>query len=160
MKKQLLFLLFAFPVWGFSQTQIIWTDTFVTLVPANPTQMANWNSFTAQLTPQPYTRVIMKGTYDTAGQICTDTNIVRALAQALNTNTDYIASTSCNGDIWHNCATHGYQGEVWLNPPNACNGANCPFGYIIRPNIGNYNWGGVNTNTCNAPSQRMTLIFE
>jgi hypothetical protein len=137
-----------------------WTDTFTTNVTPTTTQMNAWSTFTASLSPRAYSKVIIKGTFDTAGQVCTDTAIVNALANSLFTNTDYIASSPCNGNIWHNCASHGYMGEVWLNPPSACSGANCPTGYIIRPKIGNSNWGGVNTNTCSAPTQRMTLIFE
>ncbi|MEW6470419.1 MAG: T9SS type A sorting domain-containing protein [Bacteroidota bacterium] len=145
-----------------AQTQIIWSDSFTTGVPANSTQMAAWSAFTAQLTPRTYTKVIIKGTFDQAGKSCSDSTVVTALANALYTNTDYISPASCNGNVWHNCASHGYQGEVWLDPPSACSGANCPTGYIIRPNIGsgNPNWGGVNTATCSGPTQRMTLIFE
>ena len=84
--------------------------------------------------------------------------IVTALANALYTNVNYISPTACNGNVWSSCAR--YAGEVWLNPPSLCNGSNCPTGYIIRPNIGNSNWGGVNTATCGGSSQQMTLIFE
>lgn len=164
MKRQLLILMLSVFFLGnaFSQTQIIWTDSMITGQTATSTQMAGWSAFTALLTPRTYTKVIMKGTFDGVGRSCSDSTIVTALANSLNTNTDYISPTACNGHVWHNCASHGYQGEVWLDPPFSCSGANCPGpnDYLIRPNIGNYNWGGVNTNTCSAPSQRMTLIFE
>ncbi|MEW6470068.1 MAG: T9SS type A sorting domain-containing protein [Bacteroidota bacterium] len=154
------------PLKFFSQTQqIIWTDTFINNLPASSTQTAAWTAFTASLVPQTYTKVTISGSFDPTGVSCTDTAVATALANALYTNTDYISPVSCSGYIWHNCATHGFLGQVWLNPPNACDGSNCPNGYIIRPAIsqvypGNVNWGGVNTLTCGAPSQRMTLIFE
>ena len=169
MKKHLLKTIFTFCALlsiesSFAQTQIIWTDTFNIGVPATAPQIANWNAFRALLVTHPYTKVIMKGTFDQTGQSCTDTSIVHSLATSLLNNTDYISPSACNGHVWHNCATHGYQGEVWLDPPSACSGANCPGpnGYIIRPGIGtsNPNWGGVNSNTCNGANQRMTLIFE
>lgn len=147
---------------SFAQTQIIWTDTFNQGITATGAQVANWNAFRALLITHPYTKVTMKGTFSVIGRSCTDTAIVHALATSLRNNTDYISPSACNGDVWHNCATHGYQGEVWLNPPTACDGSNCPGpnGFLIRPGIGNYNWGGVNTQTCNGVNQRMTLIFE
>ena len=33
-------------------------------------------------------------------------------------------------------------------------------GYIVRPQIENDNWGGINTDTCLAPTQTMTVTFE
>ena len=149
----------------FSQTQIIWTDTLTFNVPATTLQTSAWTAFTASLTPRTYTKVIMRGSFDQIGQSCTDSLVATALANSLYTNTDYISPSTCNGNVWHNCAAHNFLGEVWLNPPNACDGSNCPFGYIIRPGIsltnpGNPNWGGVNTQTCSGATQRMTLIFE
>jgi hypothetical protein len=66
---------------------------------------------------------------------------------------------TCDGRSWSICDR--YHGEVWINPPSECSGSNCPNpGYILRPCIGNLNWGGVNTATCSAPSQTMTLEFH
>ena len=120
--------------------------------------MNSWSTFVSSLTTRIYTKVTIKGTYDTTGQTCNDPVIVTALANALYSNSNYISPTACNGNVWSSCARSG--GEVWLNPPSLCNGSNCPTGYIIRPNITNSNWGGVNTATCGGPSQQMTLIFE
>jgi hypothetical protein len=139
----------------------MWTDTFINGVAPTATQLANWNNFRAQLVPSScYSKMIIKGTYDTAGQVCTDPTIIAAYANALNTLTSY-TSPMTNGNVWSLCASR-YSGEVWLNPPSQCSGSNCPGpnGYIIRPGISNLNWGGVNTNTCNAPSQRQYFIFE
>ncbi len=139
---------------------IIWTSTFTNGVSATSAQMTSWSTFTASLITRTYTKVTIKGTYDTTGKMCNDPVVVTALANALNTQTTYISPAACNGNVWHVCARYG--GEFWLNPPSSCSGSNCPTGYIIRPNIGsgNPNWGGVNTATCGAPSQEMTLIFE
>lgn len=137
---------------------IMYTDTFLYAQSPSSAQCNAWNTFRAQLTPRCYTKIMIKGTYDTTGQFCTDTVIAANYANALNTLTDYI-SPSCNGNVWELC--NRYNGEVWLNPPFLCSGANCPNpGYIIRPCIGNINWGGVNTPTCWAPNQRMTIVFE
>ena len=120
---------------------IIWTDTFTHGVTNNSTQISNWNAFVASLTSRNYTNVTIKGTFDTTGRTCTNPVVATALANALNTNTNYISPSTCNGDIWHNCATHGFGGEVWLNPPSSCSGGNCPTGYMIRPGIGSSGLG-------------------
>lgn len=41
------------------------------------------------------------------------------------------------------------------------NPSGCPDpGYIVKPCMTNFNWGGVNGPTCNAASQTMTVIFQ
>ena len=162
MKKYLLiasaFILLFISQQTLAQTGIImFTDTFYYGQTAS-SQCNAWNTFRSQLTPRCYTKITIKGTNDMTGQSCSDLTIASNYANALNTLTDYM-SPSCNGNVWELCFR--YSGEVWLNPPSLCSGANCPNpGYILRPCISNQNWGGVNTPTCNAPSQRMTIIFE
>jgi hypothetical protein len=36
----------------------------------------------------------------------------------------------------------------------------CSSGYVVRPCIGNQNWGGVNGNTCNAGAQTMRVVCD
>jgi hypothetical protein len=140
-----------------SQT-IMWTDTFINGVASNAAQVTTWDNFRAQLdTNLCFTKMTIKGTYDTVGQVCTDPTIIKAYANALKNFVSY-TSPLTNGNVWSLCAR--YSGEVWLNPPSQCSGSNCPTGYIIRPGILNTNWGGVNTATCSPPSQRQYFIFE
>ena len=142
---------------GNSQT-IMWTDTFSTGITPTPTQGTTWDNFRAQLlSTLPYTKMTISGTFDTTGQVCTDPTIILAFANALRTGSSYISPLT-NGNVWSYCAPG--RDEVWLNPPSLCSGNNCPIGYIIRPNQGNSNYGGVNTATCSPPTQRMTFIFE
>ena len=135
-----------------------WTDTFLQGVPATTTQINTWNAFRASLTPGSYCAMWIGGTFNTAGISCNNAPEVNAYATALQNYTSY-TTPSCLGNVWSLC--NRYDGEVWLNPPSECSGANCPNGYIIRPGIGtgNPNWGGVNTQTCSGPNQRMSLIF-
>src|SRR5262249_11129010 len=103
-----------------------------------------------------YSAVKISGTNDSSGQFCNNPAVATGLALALKNKADY--QGMCNGHLWTNC--NRYEGEVWLDPPTLCSGSNCPNpGYILRPCIGNLNWGGVNTNTCPGPSQTMTLTF-
>lgn len=141
-----------------AQGVIMYSDTFLQGQTAAPQKCTDWNTFKSQLTPKCYTKVIVKGTFDNVGKFTTDPVIIAAFANALNTNTTYISPTT-NGNVWHYCNISSTQ--VWINPVANCSGSNCPSpGYIIRPCIGNLNWGGVNTATCNGLNQRMTIIFE
>ncbi len=140
------------------QSVIMFTDTFINGVTPSPAQCSAWTAFRASLTPKCYTKLTIKGTFEAVGLTTSDPAIIAAYANALNTNVSYISPIT-NGNEWHYCSSTST--HVWVNPVGFCSGANCPNpGYIIRPCIGNSNWGGVKTATCNAPSQRMTLIFE
>jgi hypothetical protein len=121
----------------------------------SPTQCGTWNTWRAGLTNN-YTKLTMYGTNNTGGISCSDATVVNNMAAALKNGTKYTAA--CDGNTWSLCDR--YSGELWLNPPTECSGNNCPSGYIVRPCIGNPNWGGVNTNTCSAPSQTMGVRFE
>ncbi len=55
--------------------------------------------------------------------------------------------------------TGGCGGGVELSAANSI--CSCPNPeYIVRPCIGNANWGGVNTATCGGDTQTMTVVFE
>lgn len=161
MKKKILLLLSIISYVGVSsQNTITWSDTLLNNQEASTQQVTDWNTFRSLLLQNYcYTKMVISGTYDPVGIECTDPVIVQAYANALYTYTPY-TSPLTNGHVWSLC--NRYLGEVWIDPPNECSGANCPDpGYIIRPGIGtgNQNWGGVNTATCYGPNQRMTLTF-
>jgi hypothetical protein len=123
------------------------------------TQCTNWTAYRAGLATSGYTTLTISGTYDTTGITCSDPTAVQAIANAMRTNTT--GTWSCAGHQWHYCNRGGTYNELWLDPPSSCSGSNCPSpGYLVRPCIGNYNWGGVNTATCTSnPSQTMTVSF-
>ncbi len=118
-----------------------------------------WNTWRATLTPGIYTSFKISGSRDPIGYTCTDVTVVNAMANAIKNASAYI-SPLVNGHIWHVC--NRFNGEVWIDPPSSCSGANCPSpGYIVRPCIGgtNPNWGGIAGPTCGAVTQIMTLEF-
>jgi hypothetical protein len=121
-------------------------------------QCTSWNSWRAGLSSSGYSTVTMSGTYDTTGITCSDPATAQAIADAIRTLTS--GSWSCDGHTWYLCGTR-YTGELWIDAPSLCSGANCPNpGYILRPCCGHSNWGGVNTATCTSnPTQNMTLEF-
>ncbi len=133
-------------------------QSFVSGEGSSGAQCTAWNTWRASLTGS-YTRVTIRGTFNTSGVSCTSPSVVNGLANALRNGLDF--NMTCDGRAWSLCGTR-YSGELWLDPPFTCSGSNCPTGYIVRPCIGgsNSNWGGVNTATCSAPSQEMIVEFQ
>lgn len=121
----------------------------------SPAQCTSWEAYQATLTPNSYVRATIKGSLDPTGVSCTDPAVVDALANALNTNTP-IGPLACDGRNWQVGACG--PGMELSAAGSICS---CPANeYIVRPCIGNLNWGGVNSNTCNGPDQRMWVEFE
>jgi hypothetical protein len=119
-------------------------------------QCTVWNTWRGDLTGS-FSSVTMRGSLDETGITCSDSTTATAIASALNTLTS--GSWSCDGHTWYLCASR-YSGELWIDAPSLCSGANCPDpGYLVRPCIGNVNWGGVGTDTCGGPTQRMDVEF-
>lgn len=140
------------------QAQIAWEDSFTQGVVTTVEQRDTWVAFRAQLTPDnQYFSIHISGSLDPEGVTCSDPTQAAAFANLLNTGTSGIVS--CDGHEWTLCDR--YDGEVWIDPPALCSGSNCPDpGTIIRPGIGNSNFGGVGTATCSAPSQTMRMAFN
>jgi hypothetical protein len=148
MKKQILrFTLFFIPLLsvftGLKAQDIVWRDTFRNSVNPTAAQITRWNNFRASLvSTNTYLGMKISGTNNTTGLSHSDATVAKDFAAALRTVTTY-TSPSVNGNVWTLC--NRYSGEVWINPPATCSGSNCPSpGYIIRPGIGNLNWGGIN----------------
>ena len=116
-------------------------------------QCSAWTSFVAQLTVRPYTLLVIRGTFDTVGVTVTDPTVIAGIAAALRTSTAYGPVTS-NGRSWAVGACGG--GRELSAAGTVCW---CNTGYIVRPCIGNSNWGGANTATCGGSSQTMTVEF-
>ncbi|CAF4574168.1 unnamed protein product [Rotaria magnacalcarata] len=97
----------------------------------------------------------MNGTYDSVGVTITNATVIAAIAVALRTAVAYGPVTT-NGRSWAVGACGG--GSELSAAGSICA---CPNPqYIVRPCIGNSNFGGVNTNTCGGPTQIMTVIFQ
>ncbi|CAF1476738.1 unnamed protein product [Adineta steineri] len=92
------------------------------------------------------------GTYNTNGINATNSVVVNAIATALRTSSAY--SGTSNGVTWY-VGTCGSGMELASTAVCAC-----ATGYSIRPCIGGLNWGGVDSTSCSAPSQVMTLSFQ
>jgi len=131
-------------------------QSFVTGQTPTSLQCTAWNTWRASLTGN-YTRVTIRGTFNVPGVSCSNPSVVNGLATALRNGTNF--NMACDGRNWSLCGNR-YSGELWLDPPETCSGNNCPTGYLVRPCIGNSNWGGVNTATCGGQSQEMIVEFQ
>ena len=121
---------------------------------ATPQQCNDWNTFRMNLKQGPYTKVSINGSNDMVGVECAGAQADQ-LCQALRNGGNTMVQ--CNGRSWGvgMCGT----GIELSADGNICQ---CMSGYVARPCIGqgNSNWGGVNTVTCNAPTQTLNVVCQ
>jgi len=133
--------------------QIVFEQDFVQGQPS-PAQCTAWRAFAAELVEQDYRLLVLRGSNDPEGVSCGDPDVIAQIAANINTNNQARLSYPCDGRTW---MTGGCGGGVELSAAGSI--CACPNPqYIVRPCIGNANWGGVNTATCNGASQ--TIIVE
>jgi hypothetical protein len=123
------------------------------------THCAAWNSFRAGLTGS-YSTITIYGSGNPSGVTCTGGG-ANTLCQALRTGT--AVSVSCGGRTWRvgNCGVESQNvPAIELNATGDM--CSCPTGTstaIVRPcidvNSSNPNWGGLQTDTCNGPTQTL-----
>ena len=147
-----------------SAASAVYSESFTVGQIASAQASQNWVNFRNSLTPSAYDRVTISGTFDAVGRTLTDATIVPQIAAALKNATP--GSFTAGGFTWN--VGIGCGGSAFESPPTELNAnsagdtltCRCPDpGYIVRPNIGNSNWGGANTDTCNGPSQTLTVTF-
>jgi hypothetical protein len=113
-----------------------------------------WNDFLDnQLTNGTYSSITMSGTFDPTGVTCSDPAAATQICQALHNRS--FASVFCDGRAWN----VGSCGGTELSVDTGicfCSG----LSRTVRPCTGGNVWGGVNTSTCDAPSQTMTVVCE
>lgn len=131
----------------------VFSEDFVEFQAA-PAQCESWNNFRFnELVEGSYASVSMSGTLDPAGVTCSDPDVATQICRALHDNTP--TSVSCSGHVWNVAQCAG--GELSVDTPVcSCNN----FGRTLRPCIGFFNWGGLNSDTCNPRSQNITVVCE
>ncbi len=119
-------------------------------------QCTNWNNYRASLVGN-YTGVTIKGTFDNVGITCNNSGAGEPNKIATALRTGAALTQACGGRTWA-VGTCGSGIELTATGP-VCQ-CQTP-GYTHRPCIGqlNSNWGGVNTTTCTAPTQTITITF-
>ena len=101
----------------------------------------------------PYSAVVIKGSNDPVGVTCNGA-AANTLCQALG-NAQTVTNVACDGRTW-NVGNCGNGPEINAQGNVVCQCTNP--GYTVRPCINNSNWGGINTTTCNGPTQTMQVI--
>ncbi|CAF1420502.1 unnamed protein product [Adineta ricciae] len=130
-----------------------YSDVFTNGITPTTAQCTAWREFKNALTCATYSKVRMYGSNDPIGITSTDSSVATALAIALRYNTTI--TTVLNGVTWRvGACGSGYEISA---TGTICS---CPTGYTIRPCIGSSNWGGINSATCGAATQTMSLYFE
>ena len=121
------------------------------------TQCEIWKAWLPTI-GEDYSQVTWSGTQDTVGVSCSDPDAVATIAHGMRTMTAFMVE--CDGHTWSMCDR--FDGELWLDPPAECDGANCPDGYILRPCfLSAAFWGAVGGPTCGgAPSQQISIHFQ
>jgi hypothetical protein len=126
----------------------------------NSVQCTAWDTFLSQLNGT-YSSVTVKGSAFPAGYTCTGA-VADQICKSLHTgftnksSPTYVNGVSCGGHTWYtgNCSVSTPQIGVSVDSTTC----NCPSpGYIVRPCIGNDNWGGAGTNTCPGTAQTLTV---
>ena len=130
----------------------------------------NWVSFRRALDTSTvkFTSVTLQGDNNATavtGRVCNNEFLTRRIAESLRAGT--IFNVACNGNTWDiggagNCFTGcaSSTDQVALSVRGAGTSCACANpSWSLNACIGNANWGGVNTNNCPPPTQRITLTF-
>jgi hypothetical protein len=153
-------LLSVMVVGAFAQTAT-WTDSFVQGATPTTDQCQNWNSFRAGLALKNFASVSLSGTFDEVGMTISDPVAATELAQLLSSGAP--GTVISGGHTWTvgTCGTSLCGGlSITLSVDGSSDACNCSDTYAIRPNSSGNQWGGINTVSCNAPSQTMRLVFH
>ncbi|HEX7836476.1 MAG TPA: hypothetical protein VF469_03385, partial [Kofleriaceae bacterium] len=138
-----------------SVTGALFSDSFFQFLSPTSAQCDRWNDFRInQLVNGSYGSVTMSGTFDPLGVTCSDPAAATQICQALHQGS--FASVFCNGHFWN----VGECGGIVLNLDVGICSCDFGAGHAIRPCIFNENWGGMNTQTCVAPNQSMTVVCQ
>jgi hypothetical protein len=118
-------------------------------------QCDRWNNFLfSQLTDGSYSSISMSGTFDLLGVTCSEPSAATQICRALHDGN--FASVACNGRTWN----VGQCGGTELSADGITCVCSAGPGHVVRPCIGAGFWGGVNTPTCDAVTQTMTVVCQ
>ncbi|HEX4418772.1 MAG TPA: hypothetical protein VH165_12765 [Kofleriaceae bacterium] len=138
---------------------------FSEFFPAGPTTQAlcnPWLAFTSQLVAGSYNTITLSGSADPVGTTCAVPAMATQICQALHTGASL--TVSCGGHNW-SVGDCGLSTELNVDI-SVCTCTTGTQAAIARPCIdlangdANPNWGGVRTDTCDAPSQTITVTCQ
>ena len=133
-------------------------------------QYDNWIDFRKNLDTAKYqfTKLTFTSNQANSARTCSDVHKVRQIAQALKdaSSANISITVTCNGfdfSVAKNCQSTNCgnsTNDVMLEADASNAGCSCNNNFIIRPGIGNANWGGVGTTSCGPPTQKVEVHFE
>lgn len=116
-------------------------------------QCTAWGAFrTAINAGGGYTSVTIRGSNDPVGRTCLGAS---ANTLCLGLKNQQPVNLVCGGNTWI-VGSCGSDFEIGTNG-GLCN---CSNGHVVRPCVGNTNWGGMNGATCGAGSQTLEVICQ
>ena len=118
-----------------------------------------WIAFQSRISAsRVYNKITLSGSRNTTGVTCTG-SAANTLCQAIRTNNRSVQVT-CNGRTWrtNTCFNSNGFDRVELTADNRS--CSCTSNYVVRPCIGNANWGGINGSSCSATTQTITVRCE
>jgi|GEM_PF-3104341 len=145
---------------------VVWAGDFQQSQSPTFEQCQDWQDFLDQLSPDnQFTSVTIRGSYAPEGITMTDPAAIQELAYLLYSRTS--GSVSSEGHTWYvyigcnleSCVSQGQGVELRVDQGGGCKCLNSGS-YTVRPDIGNPNWGGINTPSCFSESQTMMVTFE
>jgi hypothetical protein len=101
-----------------------------------------------------FKKVTLRGSEDPVGITCTDPTVADSIADAVASRGRL--NIPCGNDTWDMNTSGAWFGVAALGTYSSCPNP----GYILRPDITNANWGGINGATCFAESQTIEIIFS
>lgn len=143
-----------------AQQQVVFSEEF-----SNPdndvSECTAWNTFSAELdADKNYLSVLIKGSENETGLLLDNPERATELAAAIHDSQEI--SFTADGQFW---TTYLYQGSVWVSASSigtSHSAGSCINGaeyFTVRACLENGNFGGISGLTCNAPTQRIDLIF-
>ena len=130
-------------------------NVFITNAQAAVSQCTEWDNFRTGLAGT-YSRITISG--NLGGPFsCGSGAAVATIVAGLNTGTT--TSIVCDGRTWNvgPCSGASIEINALASGTAVCQ---CPADPVLRPCIGNSNWGGLGGSTCAAPSQNMKVSLE
>lgn len=134
--------------------------------PGAATEQA-WDEFRSNSTGD-FVSIEIRNSFN-AGVVCSDPVVATQIAGELNTHAPVpgtFESFDCQGVIWNvgSCSATGTD-SIELNAGANAAVCLCGQGAVVRPTIGNPNWGGIGSEfggsggTCGAPGQTLEVVL-
>ena len=133
----------------------VYSQTLNPFIAPYPAQCQSWTTFASVATGTSRQTISVFGSQNPTGYTCSTPSAVAQIVNALATAAPSF-SVACNGHTWFVTTVSG--GGTYLAIDG--DGTSCGVLATVRGCIGNGGWGGFNNNTCDAPTETLTVIVQ